>query len=255
VHPFLDAAGPVGIAHRGGDTPVGCENTLAAFAHAVGLGYGYVETDVHVSADGVLVCIHDPALERVSDGRGRVAERTWSALRAVRVGGREPLARFDEVLDAFPGTRVVVEPKTDAAVDPLVAAIRRHRAEDRVCVGSFSDARLRRVRAALGTGACTSMGPSEARALRLASLRLRALGSVPRAPDCAQVPLRSWGLRVPDRRFVATAHGLGLPVHVWTVNDPRTMRALLDLGIDGIITDAVASLRAVLTERGAWPGG
>jgi glycerophosphoryl diester phosphodiesterase len=255
VHPFLDAPGPVAIAHRGGDTPAGCENTLAAFAHAVDLGFRYLETDVRLSADGVLVCLHDPTLDRVSGDRGPVSERTWSDLRTVRIGGREPVARFDEVLEAFPGTRLVVEPKTDTAVPALVASIRGHQAERRVCVGSFSLPRLRRVRLALGPNGCTSTGPAEARALRLASLRLRPLRSVPSAPSCVQVPI-SWGrMRVVDRRFVSTAHRLGLPVHVWTVNDAHTMRELLDLGVDGIITDAVASLRAVLEERGAWHGG
>lgn len=254
VHPFLDAPGPVGIAHRGGDTPAGCENTLAAFAHAVGLGFRYLETDVRVTTDGVLVCLHDPVLDRVSDQRGPVAQRTWADLRTVRVGGREPLARFEQVLEAFPDARLVVDPKTDAAVPLLVAALRQHGAEDRVCVGSFSLARLRQVRAALGARGCTSMAPSEVRALRLASVRLRPLAAVPTAPDCAQVPVRTRGVPVADRRFVAAAHALGLPVHVWTVNDPRAMGRLLDLGVDGIVTDAVASLRAVLAGRAAGWG-
>ncbi len=251
MHPFLDVEGPIGIAHRGGDTPAGCENTLAAFEHAVGLGYRYLETDVRVSTDGVLVCYHDPTLDRLSDRHGAVEEWTWSGLRYVRIRGREPILRFDDLLERFPAARIVVDAKADAAVTPLVQSIIRHRAQGRVCIGSFSDARLRRVRAALGASACTSMGPTEVRTLRLASLRLRAGRSVPRAAACAQVPLRRRGVRVVDRRFVSTAHRLGLPVHVWTVNRPRTMRELLDLGVDGIVSDAVASLRAVLAERGA----
>jgi glycerophosphoryl diester phosphodiesterase len=255
VHPFLDAPGPVAIAHRGGDTPAGCENTLAAFAHAVGLGYGHVETDVRVTADGVLVCLHDAELDRVSDGRGPVAAQTWAQVQRARVRGREPIPRFDDVLEALPATRFVVDPKTDAAADLLVRSLLEHRAADRVCVGSFSDERLRRVRAALGPAGCTSMGPGEARALRLASLRLRPLRPTPGGPACVQVPPRSRGLPVVDRRFLAAAHRLGLPVHVWTVNHARAMRRLLDLGVDGIVTDAVASLRAVLAERGDWRSG
>lgn len=255
MHPFLDVPGPLAIAHRGGDTPAGCENTRAAFAHAVGLGYGCLETDVRVTADGVLVCLHDAELDRVSDGRGPVAERTWADLRRVRVAGREPIPRFDDLLEAFPAARFVVDPKTDAAAELLAGSIVRHRAADRVCVGSFSEARLARVRTLLGPDGCTSMAPREARALRLASLRLRPLRSVPAGADCVQVPPRSNGLPVVDRFFLAAARRLGLPVHVWTVNDRRAMARLLDLGVAGLVTDRVASLRAVLAGRGDWHGG
>lgn len=249
MHPFLDAVGPLAIAHRGGDVPAGCENTLAAFANAVALGYRYLETDVRVTTDGELVCMHDATLDRLSDQCGPIS--TWAALRTVRIGGHEPVPRFDDLLEAFPDARIVVDPKTDEAVPLLLAKTRRHRAADRVCVGSFSAARLHQVRAALGRDGCTSTSPREARALRLASLRLRALPSPPPA-DCVQVPLRWKGLPVVDGRFVGAAHRAGMPVHVWTVNSARRMHRLLDLGVDGIVTDAVASLRAVLIQRGAW---
>jgi glycerophosphoryl diester phosphodiesterase len=133
-----------------------------------------------------------------------------------------------------------------------VAALHRHNALHRVCVGSFSDARLARVRAAAGPALATSLGPRQVARLRLASLTGRRLRWAP-GVVAAQVPIRHKGLRIVDRRFVAAAHRSGLHVHVWTIDDPTTMTALLDLGVDGIMTDRIDVLRDVLTARGSWP--
>ena len=251
---FLDEDGPIAIAHRGGSGPAP-ENSMAAFANAVGLGYRYLETDVHATADGVLVALHDDTLDRVADRPGAVADLPWREVRAARIGGTEPVPRFADILGSWPDARVVVDAKSDAAVDPLIEDIRRTGAVDRVCAGSFSDERLRRLRAALGPRLCTSMGPAEVRRLRYASW-----GRVPavatrralRGPACAQIPARAGRIELAERRLLGLAHRLGLPVHVWTVNDPAEMRRLLDLGVDGLVTDEVATLRSVLQERGQW---
>ena len=253
LHPYLDHPGPIAMAHRGGAAE-GAENSMAAFAQAVTAGYRYLETDVHATADDVLVAFHDETLDRVTDRTGVVAELPWSEVRHARIGGREPIPRFDEVLGAWPDVRLNVDPKSDAAVAPLLAALRASDDVDRVCVGSFSDARLRRVRAALGPAVCTSAGPSEVLRLRLRSWRVPcpAVPGPPDGPDCVQVPQRYGLIPVADRRLVAAAHALGLPVHVWTVNDPPAMRRLLDLGVDGVVTDDLGALRAVLEARGQW---
>lgn len=245
------------MAHRGGAGVGGApsgppENSMAAFAAAVALGYRHLETDVHATADGVLVAFHDDTLDRVTDRRGRVGALPWSEVRRARIGGREPIPRLEEVLAAWPDVRVNVDPKADAAVDPLVAVLRRTRAVDRVCVGSFSGARLARVRAAFPGALCTSAGPAEVARVRLASWGLAPRAALPRGPDCLQVPMKHRGVPLVDRRLLATAHRAGLPVHVWTVDDPAVMHRLLDLGVDGIVTDAPAVLRAVLVERGQW---
>lgn len=254
MHPFLDAPLPLPIAHRGGSSD-GIENTLASFARAVDLGYTYLETDVRVTADGELVVFHDSAIERVVGDAGHIRELTWVELAELRVGGREPVPRFVEVLKAFPDARLLVDPKCDAAVDPLIGALRDHDALDRVCVGSFSGRRLRRVRAALGAAVCTSMGPAEALRLRIAAWRLAPASTVPAGPACVQMPVRYGPVPFADERCVALAHSLGLQVHVWTVNDRTTMVRLLELGVDGIITDELEVLRDLLVARGQWHGG
>jgi glycerophosphoryl diester phosphodiesterase len=128
--------------------------------------------------------------------------------------------------------------------------IDRLSAWDRVGVGAFSDRRLRRVRSLSHGRACTSMGPRAVAVARVAALS----GRMPRqGADCVQVPLRRGPVPIVTARFVEAAHRAGLPVHVWTVNDESTMHDLLDLGVDGIMTDRPRLLRAVLAARGVPP--
>jgi glycerophosphoryl diester phosphodiesterase len=254
AHPFLDHPGPIAFAHRGG-TELQPENTLRAFESAVALGYRYLETDVHATSDGVLVAFHDDTLERLLDLQGMVAETAWADLRAARVGGAEPILRFEALLEALPEARINVEIKHDPAVAPLIRAIRPPGTLERVCVGSFSDARLAEVRRALGPDLCTSLGRIEVAALRAAAWGAGPLGrALARRPGrCVQIPMRGYRLPLVERRLIATAHDLGLPVHVWTINDEGAMADLLDLGVDGLMTDRPSVLRRVLVERGSWP--
>ena len=242
--PFLDWPGPIPFAHRGGasDAP---ENTLPAFQHAVDLGYRYLETDVQVTRDGVLVAFHDADLLRTTGRPGRIDALPWSEVRSARVAGREPIPLLEELLDAFPDARVNIDCKTDRAVEALVSAIARTASAHRVCVGAFSDRRLRRLRRLLGPAVTTSLGPGQ-----VASLRLT--GRVAGGGTCAQVPVRQGPVRIVDRSFVRFARRAGLQVHLWTIDDPAEMRRLLDLGVDGIMTDRPAVLKQVLVERGQW---
>jgi glycerophosphoryl diester phosphodiesterase len=248
VHPFLDAPLPLAFAHRGG---AALENTMAAFERAVALGYRYLETDVHATADGVPVVFHDAGLERLTGRRGQVAALRWKDLSAVRVGGAAAIPRLADVLDAWPRVRLNVDVKTDAGVAPTVSTVHRLGALDRVLLASFSDTRLARLRAAAGPGAATSLGVRGVARLRLGALTGRRL-ALPPSVVAAQVPVHYGRLRVLDRRFLAYAHRLGLQVHAWTIDDPAEMDRLLDLGVDGIMTDRVDLLRDVYARRGLW---
>ena len=203
---------------------------MAAFARAVELGYRYLETDMRVTADDVLVAFHDDRLDRVTDRPGEIGSLTWREVRAARIGGTDPIPLFADVLASWPDVCVNVDPKSDRAVGPLVHTIRAAGALDRVCIGSFSDRRLRRARAALGPRLCTSMGPGEVLRLRLAAWGLVPRSAVPSGPACAQIPVRRGFVPLAERRMLSWAHELGLPVHVWTVNDPVQMHDLLKLG-------------------------
>lgn len=248
--PFLDWPGPLAFAHRGDHRPGRPgENTLAAFAAAVDLGYRYVETDAHVTADGVLVAFHDDVLDRVTDRAGAIGELPWAEVRAARVADGDAVPLLEDLLTTWPDLRVNIDPKHDAAVDPLIELIRRTGSVDRVCIGSFSDKRLARVRDALGPGVCTSMGP---RAVARLAAAARGVPGGRFAAGCAQVPLRQGRVPLVTERFVAAAHKRDVQVHVWTIDEADEMERLLDMGVDGIMTDRPDVLRDVLGARGAW---
>ncbi|MFY1670697.1 glycerophosphodiester phosphodiesterase [Plantactinospora sp. WMMB334] len=248
---YLDAPTPLAFAHRGGAAR-GDENTAEAFARAVRLGYRYVETDVHATADAVPVIFHDATLHRMTGEHGRIAGLRWADLRAIRVGGAAAVPRLDEVLGAWPQVRFNVDVKADGAVAATVRTVDRSGAGDRVLLASFSDARLARLRVLAGPRIATSLGLRGVARLRLASLANRRL-VLPPSVVAAQVPVRYRGVRVVDRRFVDYVHRLGLQVHVWTIDDVTEMNELLDLGVDGIMTDHVDVLREAYQSRGHWP--
>jgi glycerophosphoryl diester phosphodiesterase len=265
-HAFLDWPGPVAFAHRGGSEEAP-ENTLPAFEAAARLGFRYLETDAHLTLDGVLMAFHDPRLDRVTDRAGAIAalpvaevEVADAAYRWSPDGGRSfPLRgtsvrvpRLEDLLLRFPDARVNIDPKAAVSVEPLVALIDRLGAWDRVCFGAFSDRRIARIRALSGGRACTSMGPRAVTVARLCS----GAGVIPRqSADCLQVPARQGRVPLVTARFLRAAHRAGLPVHVWTIDDERQMHALLDLGVDGIMTDRPSVLRGVFFQRGLrWPG-
>ena len=245
---YLDHDGPIAFAHRGGagDWP---ENTLPAFEGAVALGYRYVETDVHVTADGVLCAFHDERLDRVTDRTGLIRELPWSVVQQARVDGREPIPLLEDLLGTWPDLMVNVDPKHDSAVEALAETLCRTDAVDRVCIGSFSDSRIARLRDLLGPTLCTSMGPRAVARLRAASL---GVPSGDLAAPCVQVPPSQGPITLVDARFLRAAHRRSIAVHVWTIDEPAEMHRLLDLGVDGIMTDKPAVLRDVFVERGLW---
>jgi glycerophosphoryl diester phosphodiesterase len=251
---FLDHEGPIAFAHRGGALE-GPENTWESFGHAHDLGYRYMETDVHATRDGIVVAFHDEDLERTASRPGLVREMTWAELSQVELNGGGRVPRVDELMAAWPDVRWNVDVKHDFAVGPVIETVHRASARNRVCVTSFSDRRLARLRKALGEGTCSAVGPIGVTVLRIASLipwlvpralerRLQEYGAV-------QVPIRQGRIPLVDGRFIDTAHRLGLQVHVWTVDDEATMDRLLGLGVDGIMTDRPTALREVLARRGS----
>lgn len=287
---FLDHPGPLAFAHRGGAARAP-ENSWRAFEDAVGLGYGYLETDAQATADGVVIAFHDRTLARVTGHPGRIARMPHRELAGVLINGTEPIPRLEDLLGAWPGIRFNIDVKDAPAIGPLADVLRRTNAWDRVCICSFSTSRLRATRRALGRPVCMAAPPLGAAMVRFGGprgprdsrgpdrpagpVRLRRRGpphspgqramAGPPHPDppwplggwldrtgvrCLQVPA---SLATPS--LIARAHALGLQVHAWTVNDPPTMEHLLDLGIDGIMTDDTVALREVLSARGQWHPG
>jgi len=235
-------------AHRGGAAEA-TENSIEAFRRAIGLGYAHLETDVRPTSDGVAVLHHDASLDRTTDQRGRVSALTWDRVRRARLAdGTSPL-RLEELLEEFPGVHVNLDVKESGSVLAMVDAVRRCAAHERICVTSFSARRLDRARDLLPDGVETAAHPGEVLALRA----LPRFTALPRASRI-QVPVSAFGVSLTSATFIARAHRLGLAVDVWTIDDVDEMHRLLDLGVDGIMTDAPTVLRDVLRSRGAWSG-
>ncbi len=255
-YPYFDNGGrPIAFAHRGGTligNGPGLENTMEAFEAAVGLGYRYVETDVHATRDGVLVAFHDPTLERTTDAEGLISELSYDDLLAVKIGGREAIPRFDDLVSTWPDLRINVDVKSAAGVDLVARVIEQQQAWDRVCVASFSAWHLRLLRRRLGPRVATAYSPFGVGALRVLPTGFLRQLAVGRVGQAAQVPVRRGRLEIVTPAFLDHAHSLGKEVHVWTVNVPAEMHRLLDLGVDAIVTDRIDVLRDVYRSRGLW---
>jgi glycerophosphoryl diester phosphodiesterase len=247
--------GVLAFAHRGGayhPEIEGLENTLAAFKHAVALGYDYLETDVHVTADGVLLAFHDSVLDRVTDQKGSISELKFEEVRRALVGGREQVPTLAQLFDEFPEARFNVDLKSDGAAAALAEFVAEREAWDRLLVGSFSRRRLREFRKLTQGRVPTSATPLDVVLFRFLPSGRLADRLTGRRVAALQIPHRQGRLTIASRGLVRRAHAAGRPVHVWTVDDPDEMRELLDRGVDGIFTDRTDVLKDVLTERGYW---
>ncbi|MDF1595802.1 MAG: glycerophosphodiester phosphodiesterase [Acidimicrobiia bacterium] len=258
MKPFFSHEYPIAMAHRGSRL-LWPENTMTAFQGAVDLGFRYLETDLHTTADGILVCFHDDTLERTTDATGLITDRTFAEVQRLDAGFRhEPLKGFpfrgrgvtvpalEDVLTAFPHALFTLDLKQSGIEHIVVEMINRLRLHDRVIVGSFKDLRIARFRKMAGRSVATSAGPWETRAL-WAGARLGRSLRIP--ADALQVPVSYGRTTVVDARFVHAAHEAGKQVHVWTVNEPDEMRYLLDLGVDALISDRVDIVHQVMRDH------
>lgn len=229
--PYLDEVldpprSVLAMAHRGGGAHpdlVMRENTMAAFAHAAALGYRYLETDVHLTSDGVLVALHDALLDRVCDLSGAVSDYAYADLAAARVGGREPVPTLAGLLEAFPSCRFNVDIKAPAAAGPLARLIDSMGAHERVCVASFEHRSIRTFRQRSGGRVATASSPPESAAFLLAPGTALARRVAAGAFQVLQLPRTRGPLPVVTAGVVRRAHAAGVHVHVWTVDRPEQM--------------------------------
>ena len=265
-HPFFDLPLPIVIGHRGssGEAP---ENTLPAFARALEQGAAVLETDVHATRDGVVVVYHDERVDRTTDGEGAISELDFAALRRLDAGfdfspdgGRSfpwrgrglRVATLAEAFEACPGARFNIELKSEepALVDGTLEAVRAAGRAERTLLTAGDDRAMARLRRRLReTGLATAVGASAGDVV--AFVRAAASGGAPPPePMALQIPASFGGRPLATRELVDFAHGHDVQVHVWTVNEPAEMHALLDLGVDGLVSDFPARLCGVLRERG-----
>lgn len=246
---------PVVLAHRGGRAEFP-EHTRVAFEAMRELGVQAMETDVRHTVDGVAVLAHDETLSRRFGDPRNVSSVTWEELAQLRdVDGCAPMRLWD-VLVGFPGFVLNIDAKTDEVVTPLLREVRAAGATQRVCLTAFSARRVARMARVTQEKAMIGLGMADvARLLAWAHLpgRASALAPVGRyagSPRAIQVPQTFRGVPVVTARFVEAMHTAGHVVHVWTVNDPAEMERLLDLGVDGVVTDVPTVAARVWGERG-----
>lgn len=255
--PYLVGVRPRVFAHRG-FSDEGLENSMQAFRAAVDLGCGYVETDTHVTRDGVVVAFHDDRLDRVTDASGAIADLSFDRVRRARIHGHAPIPTLEELLTELPDVKVNIDIKAPGAAEATAAVVNRCHAHDRVCIGSFEDATRRRGLAVMERAVATAAGTNTVRAF-VAATRLRWQGLANRVLadiDCLQVPEVHDHTRIVSPRAVEMAHAAGTEVHVWTVNDPTDMQRLLDWGVDGLVTDrADVALGLVATHGTTYSPG
>jgi len=246
--PYLDHPRPIAFAHRGGAAH-NHENSWPAFEHAVRLGYAYLETDTHATADGKLIAFHDAELDRLTDRTGQVSKLPWKEVSCARIDGTEEIPLLEDLLAAFPELRFNIDLKGPGTVENIAGVIKRTGAWDRVCVTSFSGNRLLAAQRSLDRPVCLAVTPAAIAAVRYLGHPGRALARrlARSGAQCAQVPRQ-----IATREFIRRSHELGLQVHVWTLNTRAEIERALDLGADGVMTDEVELLRDILIERGQW---
>lgn len=237
---LLDPAARPIVGHRGaaGEEP---ENTVRSFDAALRQGADALEFDVRVSADGTPVVIHDATVDRTTDGTGPVASLTVRALGELNAGHGEPVPLLADVLARYPDHPLIVEIKETRAAEPALAVL--HGSRDRVLVGSFMHEALAPFRRA-----GFAVAASRRQAATFWAVARTGLAAPRGALAAFTVPEYHGRLRVVDRRFVRAARRRGLPVHVWTVDEPGDARRLWVLGVSGIITNFPGRMRDALLQ-------
>ncbi len=259
-YPFFDQEGVMVIAHQGGEQ-LRPSNTLPAFEHAVALGADVLEMDVHATQDGVLVLMHDDTVDRTTDGSGAIQAMTLAEIKALDAGhywtdddGQTypyrgqgiTVPTLEEVFQAFPDMLMNIEIKqaSPSIVEPFCELIHQYDMAEQVLIPTFHPDTMNEFRDKC-PGVATSMTEPEIRTFF--GLNLAYLSSLFSPPGQAfQVPEYSGDLHVVNGRFIQGAHARNVAVHVWTVNDPADMARLIELGVDGIITDRPDLLLEVL---------
>jgi len=275
IHPFFQGYKFFGFVHRGGDEKK-TENTLEAFQYSSDLGFVFMETDVQSTSDGRVVIFHDADLKRIAGIDKKIKDLTFDEVTNIDLinGGKIP--SLEETLFSFPNLRFNIDIKTNSAVEESIKIIKSQEALTRVCLASFSNKRIRRIRKLAGSQSCTSMSQLEVvnaifhvLAENLGSginLRRKMRGdeayfkskwmrtTIPfnGIPDCAQVPVCQWGIPIVTQSFIRIMNLLGKFVHVWTIDEPEEMNRLIDLGVDGLMTDKPSILKSTLIDRGLF---
>tara|TARA_Y100001970_G_C14259557_1_gene878695 strand:- start:2629 stop:3375 length:747 start_codon:yes stop_codon:yes gene_type:complete len=248
MHPYFEGYNFYGFVHRGGDEEK-TENTLEAFQYSSDLGFIFIETDVQITKDNQIVIFHDENLKRMAGISKEIRDLEFEEIKKIDLinGGKIPLLK--EALISFPNLRFNIDIKKEKAVDETIKIINSLNCLNRVCLASFSSKRLKRIRALAGPNACTSSGQMEV--FKLVSNSIGINIGIPDG-DCVQVPTSQWGVPIITKGFIESVHELGKLIHVWTIDHEPEMNNLIELGIDGLMTDKPSVLKRTLQKKGLF---
>lgn len=232
------------FAHRGGANDF-VENTLEAFEQSINLGYKYIETDVQATKDNKLVIFHDSDLKRMLDKEIDIASIDYDELCKYKINGIHKIPTFLEAVNSWPEINFNIDPKSQKSAELLINELKSVGNLDRFCIGSFDSHKLYKIREAFDDKICTSMGTNEV--VNFYFLRFFGINNI--STPCIQIPYYRRGFKVITAGLIEDAHKFNKKVHAWTIDDPNQMNELIDMGIDGIMTDSPELLKTVLAKK------
>lgn len=246
---YFDAPLPRRFAHRGlsSHRPGIDENSIAAFEAAIAAGATHVESDTHATADGAALLFHDDDLSRVANIPSRISELSLAQIKEIRLNHGSEIPTLPEVFEQFPDLYLNLDIKSEQAIEPTVRAIEKYQAHDRVLVSSFSDNRRQKALTLLSKPVATSASMKTVISAWLSHQFLFGIGfsRIVRDVDAFQIPMSQGPVKLATKSFIKRAQKAGTEVHFWTINDAKTMRSLIELGADGIVTDRVDILSSL----------
>ena len=248
MHPFFEDYSFFGFVHRGGDE-VETENTIEAFKYSSDLGFVFIETDVQATKDGHIVIFHDASLKRMAGVNKSINELTLKEINEINLlgGGKIPL--LSEALETFPDLRFNIDIKTEDALEETIQIIKKMNFLDKTCLASFSSSRLKRIKNLAGPEACISSGQMDIFKMMCQSIGIELQATM---SQCAQIPVKQWGVPVLTKRFIETAKKQNKFVHVWTIDDIDQMFELIEFGVDGLMTDKPSVLKEAMLKKGLF---
>ena len=248
MHPFFEDYSFFGFVHRGGDE-VETENTIEAFKYSSDLGFVFIETDVQATKDGHVVIFHDASLKRMAGVNKSINELTLKEINEINLlsGGKIPL--LSEALETFPDLRFNIDIKTEDALEETIQIIKKMNFLDKTCLASFSSSRLKRIKNLAGPEACISSGQMDIFKMMCQSIGIELQATM---SQCAQIPVKQWGVPVLTKRFIETAKKQNKFVHVWTIDDIDQMFELIEFGVDGLMTDKPSVLKEAMLKKGLF---
>lgn len=242
---YLNYNGLAVMAHRGGSLEAP-ENTIESFKYAIEIGSDIIETDIQLSSDGVPYIFHDDDLKRIPGIEKDFNDLLASEIDELNIFGDFKIPTLEETLKQFPDTKFQIDFKTDEVVDPAIEIINKlPHVKKNLCIASFSSQRLQKIKSKL-SDVTYSMGPHEVLKLLLKSFGIYR-GEV--GGDCLQIPIYRYGIKIVTKRFVDFCKRENIKISVWTINSTEEMDYLIDLDVDGIITDKPKALINLLASR------